>query len=1568
MKPVAFTGSLAIPAITFFLLFTCLSPVTAQWLEWADETSTRLVLTSVASSDPEEKDMWAADLDNDGHEDVIVVRKQPFSSNTQPGKSNLLLMNVNGIMTDQTSLYAPEFISNVNYARDVYIGDFDNDNWKDVIIANTFDQQPMYYRNLGNDTQDNWLGLADESDTRFPELTEDEILFCSVWGGDVNGDGSPDIYFNNYKPNSGGGIAKDFLLINNGSGVFTNESQARLGNLRNSAFGTTVQITDMDNDGDNDIVKVTTLYSVSPWNNDGVILLFNNGTGTFTNWQNLVTTGQPYMFDIADFNQDGKKDIYVVDDGQDYILRVTTIVPNTSLTIVKTNLNFSTTNGFGGNVHAGDPDVDGDMDIGVSDVDVDIPPCNSGRKMAVYQNNGGVFSNVYGSSTQLWTASTYDFVWIDINNDGLKDIITGLCAGYKVIMSNNCELAPGSADYDLDGLADACDPCPTNPDPNCAPPTNYPTVSTGYSIARQWNELLLASIRRDFARPTVHARNLFHISAAMWDAWSVFDPNSNEFLLGQTVGGYECPFTGFTPTDLVEDRKKAISYAAYRLLKHRFVNSPQAALLYTAYDAHMDTLGYDINITSTNYASGDAAALGNYIAQCYIAFGLQDGSNEQNGYANTSYAPVNPPLNVDVPGNPDIIDYNRWQPLTLDLFIDQSGNQIPGATPPFLSPEWGQVIPFSLDSNEVVVNQRNGFDYLVYHDPGTPPLLQMDGLGTSEQYKFGFELVSVWSSQLSPADGVMWDISPASRGNITSLPTNFADYPGFYDLTGGGTTSPGHTLNPVTGLPYTPNIVPRADYARVLAEFWADGPDSETPPGHWFSIFNYVTDHPLQTRKYRGIGQPLDSLEWDVKGYFAIGGAMHDVAVSVWGIKGWYDYLRPISAIRAMAELGQSSDPGGLSYHPAGLPLIPDYIEIVQAGDPLADGTTNVGKIKLKAWRGHNYINNVDTDEAGVGWILAENWVPYQRPSFVTPPFAGFISGHSTYSRAAAEILTDFTGDNYFPGGMGEFLAPQNEFLVFEDGPSVDVVLQWATYQDAADESSLSRIWGGIHPPCDDIPGRILAQEIAQEVFDKAEEYFFAVPCSGGTPPQPGNITTVGGNAKVCPGDIKSYNITPVAGALSYTWTPPVGGNITAGQGTTAITIQYTSGFVNTDSLKVAAANACGTGPYIGIRIVRNTPATPGSLTGEFNAACANSSGPYSVPSVAGITYNWTAPPGATITSGQGTAAVVVTFSGGFTSGNIQVTASNACGTSTARKRLIYSTPPSPGAITGESFGVCGQTNVPYSIPAVAGVTYQWTVPAGAVITGGQGTAAITVDFTNSAASGTITVMSTNACGNSPQRSKSIKLIPDKPGAITGVTTVCPNQVGVPYSIVAVPLTDYYKWTAPAGATISDGQTTSAGNIMITTSTSVSINYGTLGGKVTVKAYNDCGPGSARSLNIAINCPPGLTDNGANAGSQGLQIASLPGVNTGILPGSVITAFPNPASEFIYLTGRELPADSYGIILTNLLGQELVATTIAVDNDGIMEEQISLRDFPSGMYFITVRSDTFKQTLKVQKE
>ncbi|MGB5471251.1 MAG: vanadium-dependent haloperoxidase [Woeseiaceae bacterium] len=574
----------------------------------------------------------------------------------------------------------------------------------------------------------------------------------------------------------------------------------------------------------------------------------------------------------------------------------------------------------------------------------------------------------------------------------------------------------------------------------------------------------------------------------MYDAWAAYSSTADTYLLGKDLDNFSCNLGTFSaPANIHPAREEAVAYAAYRLVLHRFAASPGAVDTISAADSLMQQLGFSTAQTSLAYQSGSPAALGNYIADCYINFGLQDGANESNDYANASYAPINPAIEPEQPGNPNIVDLDRWQPISLALFIDQSGNII-SEEPEFLGPEWGQVTAFSLSDADKTVYQRDGFDYEVYFDPGPPPSYA----GTSaDDYKWGFSLVAIWGSHLDSSDGVLIDISPASIGNNQQLPTNVTDYPQFYDYLDGGDASQGYATNPVTGLPYAQQLVPRGDYARVLAEFWADGPDSETPPGHWFVILNEVSDDPDLLKAFGGQGEVLGPLEWDIKSYFTLGGAMHDSAIAAWGIKGWYDYLRPLSAIRAMADRGQSSDTLAASYSPDGVPLVPGFIELVESGDVLAGpANENVGKIKLYTWRGPDYINNPNVDEAGVDWILAENWWPYQRPSFVTPPFAGYVSGHSTYSRAAAEVLTALTGSAYFPGGMSSFEIAANDFLVFENGPSVDMTLQWATYRDASDQCSLSRIWGGIHPPADDIPGRIIGEQIGIDAFSLAESYF----------------------------------------------------------------------------------------------------------------------------------------------------------------------------------------------------------------------------------------------------------------------------------------------------------------------------------------------------------------------------------------------------------------------------------------------------------------------------------------------
>ena len=571
----------------------------------------------------------------------------------------------------------------------------------------------------------------------------------------------------------------------------------------------------------------------------------------------------------------------------------------------------------------------------------------------------------------------------------------------------------------------------------------------GRSVARVWDEALLDAIRRDVPAPTVHARNLFHTSAAMWDAWAAFDPKADGYFVHEKLQA----------DDVRAAREAAISYAAYRILLWRY---SRAAGLQETFDELVDTmrsLCYRIDYVSTE---GDSpAALGNRIAAAAIAFGARDGSLEDQRYVDTDYRPVNAPLVVAEPGA-QMTDPNRWQPLALAQIVAQNGLPIPGNVQRFVGPHWGHVKAFALPPS------ADGTPI----DPGPPPRLGE----TDAAFERAAVEVIRYSSYLDPTDGVQIDIGPAVLGDNT-LGTNDGD---------------GHDLNPATGEPYEPDMVLRGDYTRALAQFWADGPASETPPGHWNTVANDVSDSPGFRFRIGGTGPEVDRLEWDVKLYFALNGAVHDAAVAAWGLKGSYDSVRPISMIRYMAGLGQSSDPDAPSYDPQGLPLAPGLVEVVteRSSAPGAKHehlAGHEGEIAIRTWQGNP--EDPTTQTAGVGWILATEWVPFQLSTFVTPAFAGYVSGHSTFSRAAAEVLTAVTGSPYFPGGLFEATVPADSLQV-ELGPSRDVVLEWATYYDAADQAGVSRLYGGIHIAADDFGGRRIGSECGKEAWALARRYF----------------------------------------------------------------------------------------------------------------------------------------------------------------------------------------------------------------------------------------------------------------------------------------------------------------------------------------------------------------------------------------------------------------------------------------------------------------------------------------------
>src|SRR6185436_14443711 len=147
--------------------------------------------------------------------------------------------------------------------------------------------------------------------------------------------------------------------------------------------------------------------------------------------------------------------------------------------------------------------------------------------------------------------------------------------------------------------------------------------------------------------------------------------------------------------------------------------------------------------------------------------------------------------------------------------------------------------------------------------------------------------------------------------------------------------------------------------------------------------------------------------------------------------------------------LGQSSDPGLPSYHAHGLPLVANLIELVTASSVSSGRHAGLtpGKIAIFCWPGQP--GDPANEVSGVRWIHAEDFMPYQKKTFVTPAFPGYISGHSTFSRSAAEAMTGFTGTKWFPNGLGSFTITK---LIDEAGPTAPVTLQWASYYDGADQ------------------------------------------------------------------------------------------------------------------------------------------------------------------------------------------------------------------------------------------------------------------------------------------------------------------------------------------------------------------------------------------------------------------------------------------------------------------------------------------------------------------------------------
>ena len=445
------------------------------WVTYSNQPS-MLGVTPLTLTDSDTQVFFATgDLDQDTWDDVVAVRKQQAS---QLGKRpSFLLMNVGGVLSNATAQYASAsdvpgdlgFLTPCN-TRKCVLGDVDGDGWLDVVTCADLSDgnpkaisHPRVYRNLGDDAFGNWQGLRHE-DARIPQLLTTGLLavaprFTALALGDVTADGAPDLYFVDHDTTETNIVEptawdlNDRLLVNSGTGWFTDESASRLTAVQlDSKFGADTRIVDVNADGLLDIVKLTTT------NPPRAVRTIYNVPATPGNFggsglQDITNPAAPYGMDLGDLNHDAFLDIAILDDGIDKF-HLGTGYDGLNKMIWGAAKNFTFLNGgddgFGFNVYIQDLDGDSWNDVVTADVDPDLLGCN--RRLHVYHNTGtvpGDMNLVLKEEVELasgvngpgWKGAvgllaadikgTSGVAFGDWDKDGDVDLLLGTCTGTK---------------------------------------------------------------------------------------------------------------------------------------------------------------------------------------------------------------------------------------------------------------------------------------------------------------------------------------------------------------------------------------------------------------------------------------------------------------------------------------------------------------------------------------------------------------------------------------------------------------------------------------------------------------------------------------------------------------------------------------------------------------------------------------------------------------------------------------------------------------------------------------------------------------------------------------------------------------------------------------------------------------------------------------------------------------------------------------------------------------------------------------------------------------------------------
>jgi hypothetical protein len=385
------------------------------------------------------------------------------------------------------------------------------------------------------------------------------------------------------------------------------------------------------------------------------------------------------------------------------------------------------------------------------------------------------------------------------------------------------------------------------------------------------------------------------------------------------------------------------------------------------------------------------------------------------------------------------------------------------------------------------------------------------------------------------------------------------------------------------------------------------------------------------------------------------------------------------------------------------------------------------------------------------------------------------------------------------------------------------------------------------------------------------------------------------------------YSVTAQAG-VTYSWTIPAGVTITSGQGTNSITTTWGATSVS-GNVSVSLGNSCGSSNG-SLSVTVTSTLSIGSIIGSSFVVLPQSGVVYSVSSQSGVTFNWTVPTGVTITSGQGTNSITTSWSTSAVSGNVSVTGTGACGSSTANLAVTVS---SGGTFVLEAISgptpICRpSTGVVYSVNPRPGVSYSWSVPSGVIITSGQGTSSITTDWVIPALSGNVTCFqsSTSGSGTSTFFVTLRVSLPGSAGSINGSPSACRGD-SLRYFIRSISTADFYVWTPGAGMTING----SSGPVT-TPDTAVYVQFTSTftGDSLRVNTGNCKGLGTApRSLFVsrtfvAPATPPAITgQNNALCGPSTFTYSIGAGVANALsytwrttVSGALINGLPSPAT------------------------------------------------------------------------